>query len=160
MALSNTPMRMLRGTIVAGVVVGLVAACAPTIARRGDLVRVTPERGERIQGSLVETRRDSIAVSDAGGIVSFARDSIERLELDRRVRSRWVRFWECANTALYAGSAVAAIRSENAIRTTFFLAATGIGGWLCLRPHSWVRARLPDEPPPAPALPDSVSPSR
>ena len=144
-----------------GAAIALLAACAsPPIARQGDLIRITPEEGDRIQGSLVESGPDSITIAAVGGGVSLARVSIERLELDRRVRSPWVRFWECATFAMHGGSAVSEIRSEDATRAAIFSAIAAVGGWMCLRPHSWVRARLPDLPNPPTALPDSMSPGR
>lgn len=160
MGLWNTPNRLRPATAVAGMVVGLLAACAPTIARHGDLVRITPERGDRIQGSLVEWGPDSIALSAAGVGVSLARDSIERLEVDTRRRNPWRRVWECATIALYGGVTISEIRSEEAARAAVFGALTGMSLQLCLQPHAWARARLPDVVAPPTAAPDSVPADR
>lgn len=101
--------------------------------------------------------RDSIAISDIEGAVSIPRDAIERVDLDQRARSSWLRFWECGFFALHGGSAVSEFRSENTIRAAIFGAMAGVEGWMCLRPHSWARARLPDVGPPS-GGPDSAAP--
>lgn len=146
--------------VIAGGAAVAVLACATPTVRQGDLLRVTPTDGSRVQGSLLASGPDSIAIAAAGGVVSVARDSIERVEFDARVRSRWVRFYECANVALHAGWAVSAIRSQDATRAAIFGVTSGVVGWKCLQPHSWVRARLPNEARPPSAVPDSASPGR
>ncbi|HET7694003.1 MAG TPA: hypothetical protein VFM44_13040, partial [Gemmatimonadota bacterium] len=160
MELRGMPMRKRGAMMTAGLVVGFLAACAPTIARHGDLVRITPERGERIQGSLVEWGPDSIAIAAAGVGVSLARDSIERLDVDTRRRSPWRRVWECAMTALYGGVTVSEIRSDEAARAAVYGGLTGMGLSLCLEPHAWARARLPDTSAPSTSAADSMPADR
>jgi hypothetical protein len=121
MELWDAPRRR-RFAMMARLLVGLLPACAPTFARNGDLVRITPGQGDQIQGSLVGWGPDSFAI--------------------------------------HGGSAVSEIRSQDATRAAIFGAIAGVGGWMCLRSHSWVRARLPDLPNPQSALPGSVSPGR
>jgi hypothetical protein len=123
-------------------------------------VRVSRAGGDRVQGPLVESTRDSIEISAVDGVVSLSRDSIEGLELDQRVRRSWLRPFECASAALSGGAIVSAIRSEDTTRAAVSLALTGLQGWTCFRPHVWVRALFPDPAHPASARADSILPSR
>ena len=144
-----------------GAVIALLAACAsPPIARQGDLVRLTSAERDRVQGSLIASGPDSIAISTAGGGVSLARDSIESLELDQRVRRRWVRPLECVIAPLMGVAGVSQFRDDEGLRAVISLTLAGAHAGACLRSHVWVSAELPEPTRDSSYSPDSISSSR